>query len=210
MGRCATCGRRIGSFGRKWRKVDRVKHCIECAPNVMGRRRESTMAAIIADSGPRVILVGPVSSRDLDYPTNHRRYTGALLLTDRGVIFAQHGEYKKAESGGALFGLLGATIDALVERGRRNEASTGLTDADVGNAMALVDQAEQLFFFKLDDIKKLKGNNRRFQLKSLKGWMTFQWMNGPQSIKPRRPLLDTYVQAVNTGRDVMADCKGFM
>ena len=210
MGRCATCGKRIGLLGRKWRKIDRAKHCSRCAPDVMEQRREITKDAIIAAGDPRVVLTAPVISRDLDYPSNYRRYTGALLLTDKGVIFAQHGEYKKAQGGAALFGLAGAIVDGLVEKGRRDKASSGLTDVDSGDAMALFDQAEQLFFFKVSDIERLKANNSYFQLKLLKGKTLFRWMNARQSIKPHRLLLDAYVRAVNARRDIMADCDEFL
>jgi len=176
----------------------------------MKQRREKTMNAIMADRAPRVVLAAPVISRDLDYPSNYRRYTGLLLLTDKGLIFAQHGEYKKAQNAAALFGLVGAIFDALVEKGRREGASVNLSDADSSNAGALVDQAEQLFFFKVSDIRKLKGNSSYIELKLHRGTTVFRWVNGREYIKPHRLMLDAYVQAVNAGRDIMADCEQFL
>ena len=207
MGRCRTCGKRIGLFGRKWRRVDRAKHCTQCVPDVMDQRREKTMNAIMADPAPRVVLAAPVISRDLDYPSNYRRYTGLLLLTDKGVIFAQHGEYKKAQSGAALFGLVGAVFDTLIEKGRREAASGDPSDADPSTARALLDQAEQLFLFEVSDIRKLKGNNSYIEVKLHGGTTVFRWVDGRESIKPHRLVLDAYVQAVNAGRDIMADCE---
>mgnify|MGYP001241440388 CR=1 FL=1 len=208
MGRCATCGKWIGLFGRKWRKLDWAKHCLQCVPNVMAQRRERTKQSILVAPAPRMIFSAPVVSRDLDYPSNHRRYTGALLLTDKGVIFAQHGEYKKAQEGAALFGLAGAVFDSLVEKGRRERASFGW--GDIGDLSAQIDQAEQLFFFPKDDIRKLKCTNGYFELKMQNGSALFRWTEARKSVNPHRFLLDAYVQAVRAGRDVMADCKGLL
>jgi len=210
MGRCATCGKRIGVFGGKWRKIDGRKHCTDCAPGVMAHRREAARQAILADRAPQVVLAAPVVSRDLDYPANYRRYTGALMLTDKGVIFAQTGEYKKSQSGGALFGVAGAVYDALAEKGRRDAAAAGLTGAVARDPAALLEEAEQLFLFRLEDIAKLKANSRTCQLKAGKRTVVFRWIDGRRTIRPRRDLLETYVRAVNACRDVMGDCAPFL
>ena len=210
MGRCATCGKRIGLFGRKWRKVSRARHCVPCLPAVVAQRRETTLAAILADPAPRVLFVAPVISRDLDYPSNHRRYTGVLLLADKGVIFAQYGEYRKAHSNGALFGLVGALIDAAVEKGRREAASDFLSDTNTDDGMAVLAEAEQLFFFEATEIKTLKGDSTFVQLKTGEGKVPFRWLDGRKAMKPHRRLIDAYVRAVNSGRDVVADCEDFL
>ena len=210
MARCATCGESVGFFGKKWRRLDGARHCVDCAPNVMAQRRQATREAIMAGSAPQVVLTAEVISRDLDYPGNSRRYTGAVLLTDKGVVFAQYGEYKKAEGGMAMFGVVGALADNYVEKRRREEASMDMADVESTAPTTLMDQAEQLFFFKLDDITRIKGANSYVELRLLKGRALFRWMDPRQSVKPRRMLLDAYVGAVNAGRDIMADCRQFM
>ena len=203
MGRCATCEQRIGFFGRLWRKVDGAKHCLKCVPTVMANRRARTMAEISSGREPRFILTLPVLSRDLDYPSNYRRYTGVLVLTDKGVIFAQYGEYKKSQSGAALFGVLCNALDAAVERDRRDAASIGLTNTAGATALA---QAQQLFLFKCDDLRKMKCSGSGCELVWGNGWAMFKWLEERKYLKPHRPLLDAYVQAVNRRRDIMGDC----
>jgi hypothetical protein len=210
MGRCATCGKHIGWFGGRWRRLDGEKHCLDCAPGVMAQRRQATREALLAGSAPQVVLAAPVISRDLDFPSNNRRYTGAVLLTDKGVVFAQRGEYQKAQSGSAMFGLLGAIFDNVVEKGRRESASAGLVDIDAESAPALVDRAEQLFLFPIGDIRKLKANNSYVEVRSPEVRAVFRWMSPRQSIKPKRLLLDAYVHAVNGGRDVISDCRDLL
>ena len=205
MGHCATCGKRVGTFGRRYRRLDGGRHCLDCVPIAIERRRERTVNAIAAGPSPRVVLVAPVISRDLDYPANYRRYTGALLLTDRGVIFAQYDEYKKAHDGGRVLNLVGAAIDGFVERRRRNAAC--MTLDDVSDAGSIIGQATQLFFFETEDISKLKANNTSCEVKVNRVTTPFRWVDPRKSIKPHRALLDAYVCAVNARRDIMGDCE---
>lgn len=207
MACCATCGKRIGVFfGRSWRRIDKAKHCLQCFPLAAARRREATLSCILAAGEPQVFLAAPVISRDLDAPSNDRRYTGAVLLTDRGVIFSQHGQYKKGRCAAALFGLLGAILDGLLENRRRAKASPGLGDVNALNAMDTIHDAEHLFFFPSENIREMKGDRSYMELKLAKGSVVFRWMNPRQSIKPHLDLVKTYASAVNQHRDPIADC----
>lgn len=208
MVRCATCEKKIGAFDLKWQHIEGGKHCSKCVPIALARRCAKVKDTILAAPAPQVILMAPVISSDLDNPVSNCRYIGTLMFTDKGVIFAQQGELKQSQNGAMLFGLVGGIYSAIVESGRRKKAFATLDDIDSEDERALIDQAEQLFFFKMGDIMKLKGSKSCFKFKLTNGRpMVFRWAEGKKAIKPHLPLLDTYAQAVNDSRDVMTDCK---
>lgn len=212
MGRCATCRKRIGTFGRKWRRLEGGKYCLQCASTVILHRRQKAMDIILSDPKPVVVLAAPAVSGDPDYPSSYRRYAGVLLLSNKGLIFATRYEYKQADFTSEMAGVfLGAPAGVSKEQmQRKKEALSVLGNVDIANPIELLDQAAQLFLFGLDDIAKMKANGRDCRIKLHGSRFALRWINPRQYIKPHRFLLDTYVQAVNDGRDVLIDCKALM
>lgn len=205
MGRCANCHRHVGIFFNKWRKLGGAKYCLKCVPDVMEARRQDTVRAIRAGGPLTALFAVPVVSRDIDYPSNHRRYAGLLLFTDKGIIFAQAAEYRKSDSAGAVFGAVGGLIDWYVEKKHRKgafQAAWGQLTASAEDAMSMLDAATQVFFFPLQEIRKLSGGSANCRLKAGKRSILFQWEGGKKAIGPYRELFNEYKQAVKTGRGV--------
>ncbi len=210
MGRCANCSKRLGFMFGKWRKLGAVKYCLPCAPEATIRRRQSTIERIHEGSPPRPIFTVPVLSRDPDYPSNSRRFTGLLMFTDKGVIFAQYGEWKKADSGaGILFGVLGMLVAGLAENKRRKAALQYVpsTSSQGGEDAVTLEDAVQVFYFPLESISKMKGRSVDCTVKIDKKTSRFLWHGGKKAIRPHRHLLDAYVTAVNAEQDVLWACQ---
>jgi hypothetical protein len=217
MGRCANCSKRLGFMFGKWRKLGAAKYCLPCAPGAMNRRRESTIQRIHEGSPPRTIFTVPVLSRDPDYPSNSRRFTGLLMFTDKGVIFAQYGEWKKADSGAGilfvLFGMvvavLGVVVAGWAENKRRKAALQYVpsTSSQGGEDAVTLEDAVQVFYFPLESISKMKGRSVDCTVKADKKTSRFLWHGGKKAVRPHRHLLDAYVRAANAEQDVLWACQ---
>ena len=212
MGRCAACDKRIGVFfGKAFRRIEGSHYCAACVPEAIARRKESTIQKLDSLGTLTILVTVPVITRDLDSPSNHRRYCGDLLFTDKGLIFAQYTEWKK-EDATPFAGLLVRAIVAYTNSSRKKRAlrqTQQLSLDQMNDIDRKFENAAQLFFFPIEAISKLKAGNSDCCVNADHRVTWFRWQNGKKSILPVKNLLVAYVNAINTRQDVLSACAGF-
>ncbi len=215
MVQCATCDRQIGP-GRGGRRVVNGKwYCTDCGLEAMERRRERIIAYLWRDGPPEVYFAAPAAGKDLDFPKGPRRQTGVLALTDKGVVYAQHGEYfaTNGPAWPAIFSIFlpgpffyTVPVDKTEKR-HYERAIQPVLAANEMNAVSMIESAGQVFLWGPDVLRKVRLGLSRCRLSWKGGQAVYQWVCDPREIRSRLGVCRAFSNAIQQGRSVAEDCR---
>ena len=213
-GLCENCGTAIGGYQGRWRRVDGRALCLTCALAVMDWRRERTVEFLWQGGRPEVYFAAPAVGREPDHPDGPRRQTGVLAFTNKGVVFAQLGEYQ-ARPSSAVAMLLGAgegpyIVDTRnrLERRDLENASQPVLHACTDNAISFIETAPQVFVWVPGFINQLQWNCKKYcRWAGEFGMVQYEWLVEAGRIRAGQRVLHAFSNAIQQARSVAEDCR---
>lgn len=166
MAHCASCRAKIGLLGRSWTRFEGEKLCYLCLQDLV-RERSVELRRQLLEENPDVLARVFVAGPDPCLPKGKRKLLGVLLLAGEGLTFAVYEEYKTQDNS-LLLGMLGALIDGVVNRRRHRQALVRLEPLRAiprQDLASIVENAQELFHFPLEQIDRIRADSRRCGLR---------------------------------------------
>ena len=213
MAHCYTCNKYLGlRVYSKWPTLDSHRFCEPCAVQYRQQRRQRVLSELCQGGDPEdIFTAGGIRTLDPDKPKGRSLVLGILAFMDKGVCFVQIAEVLKANlSWAALFGLIGAAIAESKAKAKRQEAYAEgereiLNPAE--DFRGILQRAQQLFFYPLKEITRIKSGSWGFEVRMGKSRTRFAMEGGRKTYKQLRELVDAYQRAIETQTNPVLHCK---
>ena len=195
MATCRLCGKRLGIVFRPKVMREGLPFCRRCARAWPMEEKLRAMRDLFQDDEPDLLFAMP----NVKYGgANNERITtvllGYLLFTDRGVVFAQLGEYRRADPGwGAAFGLLGAVISSAGEKRREKEAQDAAQAAGESDLRSLLTVAPRVVFIPRGKITDIGWRKQRFVVRTAAAFRRFGLEKGKKTWKQCQTRVEQYL-----------------